>query len=102
MSLEIFRDKEKAYLIINKQNETKLTRISSRIFDILQQNLNKPVKLVDLVNYVYDLNLKESDWFKVRSIDVHIHTKLKPFVNALNMYIHRDKGNSITLIKRND
>lgn len=99
MDLEIIKDKRtnKAVQLIVKEANIKLAKTPSRIFQIIYENINKPVNYVDLLNFVYEENFEETDYFKMRSVDVYLSSKIKGLSKILGYEIERDFGKSIML-----
>ena len=79
-----------------------LPRIPTRAFDKLYQNLNQPVDLKELLDYVYQKDLSEEMlYYRQRSLDTMLCVAIKPFAEEGGFIIFRKNGKSIMLIKEN-
>ncbi|VDH16882.1 Uncharacterised protein [Algoriella xinjiangensis] len=100
MKIEFLKCKrtDKAYRLIVKELNVSLAIKPARIFQKLYENIGKPVPYIDLLNFIYDENETDPDYYKLRVLDTNLSTKIKPLANKLGYDLKRQRGQSLTLI----
>ena len=88
----------KAQKLRVKELDISLAKIPGRIFQILYENIGKPIQYVDILNFVYEENETDPDYFKLRVLDTNLSTKIKPLAHKLGYDLKRQRGQSLTLI----
>lgn len=100
MKIEILKCERtnKAYRVIVKDLDISLTVKPARIFQKLYENLGKPIPYIELLNFIYEENETDPDYYKLRVLDTNLSTKIKPLAHKLGYDLKRQRGQSLTLI----